>query len=112
MGVPDGSVGTESISKAGDAGLTPGLGRFHWSRKWQPNPGFLPGKSHDRGAWQATVQSVAKSQAQLSTEVYIFIYIYIFMYIYLSVTCLLNWAKGCSDGLGVSVMVFLEEISI
>jgi len=22
------------------------LGRFPWRRKWQPNPVFLPGKSH------------------------------------------------------------------
>ena len=50
----------------------------------------------------------------MSVSVYICMYIYIYIYIYthLSVTCLLNWAKGCSDGLGVSVMVFLEEISI
>ena len=26
-----------------------------WRRKWQPTPIFLPGKSQDRGAWQATV---------------------------------------------------------
>ena len=97
MGLPDGSVGKESVSNAGDAGLTPGPGRFPWSRKWQPNPGFLPGKSHDRGAWQASVQSVAKSRTQLSTEgcvsvcvyicmcvcIYIYIYIYTHIYIYI-----------------------------
>ena len=36
-------------ANAGDTrgmGLTPGLGRFLWSRKWQPTPGFLPGESH------------------------------------------------------------------
>ena len=27
-------------------GLIPGLGRFPWSRKWQPTPVFLPGKFH------------------------------------------------------------------
>ena len=31
-----------------------------WSRKWQPTPVFLPGKSHDRGAWQATGHSVTE----------------------------------------------------
>jgi len=31
-----------------------------WRRKWQPTPVFLSGKSHDRGAWQATVHRVAK----------------------------------------------------
>ena len=37
-----------------------------WSRKWQPTPVFLPGKSMDRGAWWATVCGVAKSQTRLS----------------------------------------------
>ena len=31
-----------------------------WRRKWQPAPVFLPGESHDRGAWRATVHGVAK----------------------------------------------------
>ena len=31
---------------AKDAGSIPGWGRFPWSRKWQPTPVFLPGKSH------------------------------------------------------------------
>ena len=39
-------------------------------RKWQPTPVFLPGEFlgnfMDRGAWQATVHGVAKSQTQLS----------------------------------------------
>ena len=30
--------------------------------KWQPTPGFLPGNPVDRGAQQATVYVVAKSQ--------------------------------------------------
>ena len=29
-----------------DASSIPGFGRFPWSRKWQPAPLFLPGKSH------------------------------------------------------------------
>ena len=29
---------------ARDVGLIPGLGRFPWSRKWQPTPVFSPGK--------------------------------------------------------------------
>jgi len=29
-------------------------------------PVFLPGKSHDRGGWQATVHRVTKSRMQLS----------------------------------------------
>ena len=35
---------------------------FHWRRKWQPTPVFLPGNPMDRGAWQATVHGVAKSR--------------------------------------------------
>ena len=31
---------------AGEPGSSPGLGRFPWRRKWQPNPVLLPGKSH------------------------------------------------------------------
>ena len=36
-------------ANAGDvryAGLIPGSGKIPWSRKWQPTPVFLPGKSH------------------------------------------------------------------
>ena len=35
-------------------------------RKWQPTPVFLPGKSLNRGAWQAIVHGVAKNWTQLS----------------------------------------------
>ena len=48
-GFPGGTVGKNLPANAGDArdaGLIPGLGRFPWSRKWQPTPIFLPGKSH------------------------------------------------------------------
>ena len=30
-------------------------------RAWKPTPVFLPGESHDRGAWWAIVHEVAKS---------------------------------------------------
>ena len=45
-GFPGGSDGKESACNVGDLGLTPGLGRFPWSRKWQPTPVFLPRESH------------------------------------------------------------------
>ena len=35
-----------NAGKARDAGLILGSGRFPWSGKWQPNPVFLPWKSH------------------------------------------------------------------
>ena len=36
-----------------------------WRRAWQPTPVFLPGESHNRGAWQATVHGITLSQTQL-----------------------------------------------
>ena len=42
-----------------------------WRRKWQPTPVFFLENPMDRGAWQATVQRVTKSQTtteQLSTQ--------------------------------------------
>ena len=59
------SVSKESVCGAGDLGLTPGLG----------SPGEGNGDSlqspcleslMDRGAWQAAVHGVTKSQARLS----------------------------------------------
>ena len=44
-------------------GLGPWVGKIPWRRKWQPTPGFLPGESHGRGAWWATVHGVTRSQA-------------------------------------------------
>jgi len=41
--------------------------KIRWRREWLPTPVFLPGESH-RGAWQATVHGVAKSQILLSTH--------------------------------------------
>ena len=52
-----------------------------WSRKWQPTPVLLPGKSHDRGAWQATVQRIAKSWTRLSKHMHALIFYVFIMYI-------------------------------
>ena len=51
-------------------GLVPGLGRCPGEGKGNPLPIFLPGESHDRGAWQATVHDVAESDRteQLNTK--------------------------------------------
>ena len=35
-------------ANAGDMDLILGSGRFPWRKKCQPNPVFLPGKSHGR----------------------------------------------------------------
>ena len=39
-----------------------------WRRKWQPIPVFLPGESHGRGAWQATVHGVTRVRYDLETK--------------------------------------------
>ena len=46
LGFPGGSEGKESVFYAGDPGLISGLGRFPWSRKWQPIPVFFLGEFH------------------------------------------------------------------
>ena len=49
----------------GDAALIPGSGKISWRREWEPTPEFLQENPTDRGAWQATIHRVAKSQTQL-----------------------------------------------
>jgi len=45
MGFPGGSASKGSACNEGDLGLIPRLGRFPWTRVWQPTPVFLPGES-------------------------------------------------------------------
>ena len=46
-GFPGGSViESANANNASDLGSIPGLGRFPWSRKWQPTLVFLAGESH------------------------------------------------------------------
>ena len=61
----------------------PWVGKIPWRSKGQPTPVFLPGKSTDRGALQATVHGVAKSQTWLSdwTKVNWYTHICVCMYI-------------------------------
>ena len=47
--------------------IDPWVGKITWKRSWQPTPAFLPGESHNRGAWQAAVQGVSKTQTGVST---------------------------------------------
>ena len=66
LGFPDGSDSKESACNAGDVGLIPGSGRSY--RGGQSNPlqySYLENPM-DRGAWQATVYKVAKSQTRLN----------------------------------------------
>ena len=61
-GFPGGSEGKESTCSARDLGSVPGLGRYPGEGNgYSPQYSYL-GNSRDRGAWQATVQGIAKSQ--------------------------------------------------
>ena len=61
-GFPCRSVGKESACIAGDLGLIPGLGRSSGEGNGNLLQYSCLGNSMDRGAWQATVYGVAKSQ--------------------------------------------------
>ena len=66
MGFPDGSDSKESACNAGDLGSIPGLGRSPGEGNGYPLQYSCPENSMNRGAWQAIVHGVAKSQIQLS----------------------------------------------
>ena len=73
MGFPGGSAGLlwwlnskESAYRAGDPGSIPGLGRYLRGGHGNPLQYSCLENSMDRGAWQATVLLVAKSQMGLS----------------------------------------------
>ena len=59
---PGGSNGNESACFAGDLGSIPGLGRSPGEVKGYPFQYCGLENSMNRGAWQATVHRVAKSQ--------------------------------------------------
>ena len=65
MVVPGGSDGKESACSAGDLGSIPGLGRSPVERNGNPLQYSCLENPMDRGAWQATIHGVAKSQTQL-----------------------------------------------
>ena len=62
-----GIVGEEAACNAGDP-YDPWVGEISWSRKWQPTPVLLSGKSHE---WRSLVdfRGVAKSRTQLHFHV-------------------------------------------
>ena len=63
---PGGSDSKESDCNAGDQGSIPGLGRSPGEGNSNPLQYSCLDNSKDRGAWQAAVHRVAKSQAKLS----------------------------------------------
>ena len=60
-GFPHSSVGKESACNAGDLGLIPGSGRSPGEGNGNPLQYLCLENPIDRGAWQATVHSVAQS---------------------------------------------------
>ena len=64
-GFPCGSAAKEYACNAGDLGLIPGLGRTPGEGNGYPLQYSGLENSIDRGAWQATVHGVAKSQTGL-----------------------------------------------
>ena len=66
MGFPCGSVAKNPPANAGDTGSVPGLGRSPGQRIGKPLQYSCLGNPMDRGAWQAKVCWIAKSQTQLS----------------------------------------------
>ena len=62
---PGVSVGKESVCSAGDVGLISGLGRAPKGGYGNKLQYFCLANPTDRGAWQAAVYKVTKSQTQL-----------------------------------------------
>ena len=62
LGLPGDSVGKESACNVEDLGSIPGLGRSPEERNGYPLQYSGLENSMDRGAWQAIVHGVAKSQ--------------------------------------------------
>ena len=61
-GFPGGLDGKESACSVGDPGLIPGLGRSPGEGHGYPLPYSCLENSMDRGAWQAAVHGITKSQ--------------------------------------------------
>ena len=62
IGFPGGSEVKVSASNVGDLGSIPGLGRSPGERNGNPLQYSRLGNPTDRGAWQAKVHGVTKSQ--------------------------------------------------
>ena len=65
-GFPGGSGGKESACNAGNWGSIPGSGRSPGEGHGSPLQYSYMENPTDRGAWQATVHGVTKSQTRLS----------------------------------------------
>ena len=68
----NGSDGKASVYNAGDPGSIPGSGRSPGEGNGNPLQYYCLENPMDRGAWQATVHGVAKSQTGLSNFTFTF----------------------------------------
>ena len=67
-GFPGGTSGKEAACqcrKLKRFRFDPWVGKIPWRRAWQHTPVLLPEEFHDRGAWQAAVHRVTKTQTRL-----------------------------------------------
>ena len=71
-GFPGGTSGKESACNVGDPGLISQLGKSIKGGNGNPLQYSCLENSMSRGAWQATVHGVSKSQTQLSDFYYLF----------------------------------------
>jgi len=72
LGFPGGSDGKETACSVGEQGLFPGSGGFPGEGNGNPFQYSCLEYPMDRGAWQATVPRVTKSQTQLSDFTFTF----------------------------------------
>ena len=72
MGFPGGKESTCQCRRCKKCGFNPWMwvGKTPWSRKWQLDPVFLPGKFHGQRRLVGYSPWVAKSQTQLSVHTY------------------------------------------
>ena len=68
MGFPLSSVGKESAYKAGDLGLSPGLGRSPGEGNGNPLQYSCLENPRDRGAWRATVHGITRVGQNLAAK--------------------------------------------
>ena len=68
LGLPSGTVVKNSPVNARRHGFNPWVRKILWSRKWQPNPSFLPGKFQGQrslvGLQSMGLQGVEHNRAQ------------------------------------------------
>ena len=63
---PGAAIGKEPPCQGRRLEFDPRVGKIPWRKAGQPAPVFLPGDSHGRGAWGATVHGL-QSQTRLNT---------------------------------------------